>query len=85
MGGDRQMPDTNFITINLGSGDVRSVLVVDVNKLRYLTYKPETGSQTAKLVLDFGASQKMFEKAEAEQAYTELMKHPSISINDNYR
>ncbi len=69
------MPETNFITINLGSGDVRSVLMLDLNKLCYVTYKPETGSQTAKLVLDFGASQKMFEKAEAEQAYTELVKH----------
>ena len=71
------MSETHFITINLGSGDVQSVLLLDLGKLCYVTYKPETGSQTAKLVLEFGASQKMFEKAEAEQAYNELVKHMS--------
>jgi hypothetical protein len=63
---------TNFISINLGSGETRSVFVLDMGKLCYAHFKPETQQQTAKLVLDFGSSQKIFEKQEAEQVYKAL-------------
>ena len=66
---------TNFISINLGSGETRSVFVLDAGKLCYAYFKPETQQQTAKLVLDFGSSQKIFEKQEAEQVYTALSNH----------
>lgn len=61
-----------FITVPLGSGETRSVFVLDAGKLCYAYYKPETPKQTAKLVLDFGASQKIFEKQEAEEVYRAL-------------
>lgn len=63
---------TNFISVNLGSEETLSVFVLDVSKLCYAYFKPETARQTAKLVLDFGASQKIFEKQEAEQVYRAL-------------
>lgn len=63
---------TNFISVNLGSGETRSVFVMDVAKLCYAYYTPETQQQTAKLVLDFGASQKILEKQDAEQVYQAL-------------
>lgn len=67
-----EKPNTNFISVNLGSDESRSVFVLDANKLCFVTFKPETPQQTAKLVLDFGASQKIFEKQEAEQVYKAL-------------
>ncbi|WP_018479017.1 hypothetical protein [Pontibacter roseus] len=72
------MEATNFISIEIGSGDARAVLAMDLNKLCFLTYKPETAAQTAKLVLDFGSSQKILEKKEAEQVYAELARHSSF-------
>ncbi|MBD1397118.1 hypothetical protein H9Q13_08065 [Pontibacter sp. JH31] len=69
---------TNFTSIKIGSDESRSVFVLDVNKLCFATYKPETPRQTAKLVLDFGASQKIFEKQEAEQVYQALSGHPAF-------
>ncbi|WP_461488686.1 hypothetical protein [Pontibacter sp. HJ8] len=69
------MTETKFITVTLGSGETPSVLLLDINKLCFLTFKPETREQTAKLVLDFGSSQKIFEKTEAGQVYQELVKH----------
>ncbi len=61
-----------LITVPLGNGDTRSVFVLDARKLCYAYFKPETPKQTAKLVLDFGASQKIFEKLEAEEVYRAL-------------
>lgn len=69
------MTETNFITVALGSGETQSVFLLDLNKLCFLSFKPETREQTAKLVLDFGSSQKIFEKKDAEQVYQELVKH----------
>lgn len=62
----------HFLSIDLGSDETRSVFIVDVRKLCFLSFKPETKQQTAKLVLDFGTSQKIFEKQEAEQVYLAL-------------
>jgi len=78
------MAETYFVKINLGSEETPSILVLDVNKLCYLSYKPETQEQTAKLMLDFGTSQKMFEKKEAEQVYLELMKLPTLNRKGSY-
>jgi hypothetical protein len=68
---------TNFISVALGSDETRSVFLLDVGKLCYAYFKPETPKQTAKLVLDFGASQKIFEKQDAEQVYQALTAMPS--------
>lgn len=62
----------SFISVALGSEETRSVFVLDSDKLCYAYFKPETSKQTAKLVLDFGTSQKIFEKQEAEQVYRAL-------------
>lgn len=69
---------TDFVTIQLGKEETCSVFVLDVSKLCFFSYKPETSQQTAKLVLDFGASQKIFEKQEAEQVYQALQMHPAF-------
>jgi hypothetical protein len=71
---------SNFISIDLGSGETRSVFVLDQHKLCYAYFKPETAQQTAKLVLDFGSSQKIFEKKEAEQVYRALSDHQASTI-----
>ncbi|WP_242927397.1 hypothetical protein [Pontibacter vulgaris] len=76
------MADTNLLMIPLGSGDLKSVFIMDVSKVYYLSYKPETAQQTAKLTLDFGVSQKMFEKQEAVQLYEELMKYLPLKSID---
>lgn len=70
----------NFISVNIGSEETRSVFVLDVGKLCYASFKPETKQQTAKLVLDFGASQKIFEKQEAEQVHQVLSQHPAFNF-----
>jgi hypothetical protein len=70
--------NTHFISVKLGSDESRSVFLVDVSKLCFATFKPETAQQTAKLVLDFGASQKIFEKQDAEQVYRALSQHPAF-------
>ncbi|MDX5417860.1 MAG: hypothetical protein LPK09_01500 [Hymenobacteraceae bacterium] len=67
-----------FISVSLGSGETRAVFVVDISKICYVSYKPETTQQTAKLVIDFGASQKILEKQDAEQVYKALTQHPAL-------
>jgi hypothetical protein len=73
----------NFITIQLGSDETRSAFVLDVSKICFFHYKPETNEQTAKLVLDFGASQKIFEKEDARTAYQALAIHPFFRALDS--
>jgi hypothetical protein len=68
----------NFISVSVGSEETRSVFMLDISKLCYVSFKPETQQQTAKLVLDFGASQKIFEKQDAEQVYQALSQHPAF-------
>lgn len=70
-----QPNNSNFISIALGEGETRAVFLLDISKLCYAYFKPETEEQTAKLVLDFGASQKIFEKQDAEQVYRALSQH----------
>ncbi|SIT93516.1 hypothetical protein [Pontibacter indicus] len=70
-----QLNNSNFISIALGEGETRAVFLLDISKLCYAYFKPETEEQTAKLVLDFGASQKIFEKQDAEQVYRALSQH----------
>ncbi|WP_299701969.1 hypothetical protein [uncultured Pontibacter sp.] len=68
----------HFISVNISSEETRSVFMLDIGKLCYVSFKPETQQQTAKLVLDFGASQKIFEKQDAEQVYQALSQHPAF-------
>ncbi|MBX0333409.1 hypothetical protein K3G39_09170 [Pontibacter sp. HSC-14F20] len=75
-----QHSNGNFISIQLGSGDTRAVFLLDIGKLCFAYFKPETEEQTAKLVLDFGASQKIFEKQDAEQVYLALYHHPAFKV-----
>ena len=70
-----QHRNSDFISISLGQGDTRAVFLLDISKLCFVHFKPETEQQTAKLVLDFGASQKIFEKQDAEQVYRALSQH----------
>lgn len=71
----------DFISIQLGSGETRAVFLLDMHKLCFAYFKPETQQQTAKLILDFGSSQKMFEKEEADQVYQALAKHPALGLS----
>ncbi|WP_299988445.1 hypothetical protein [uncultured Pontibacter sp.] len=75
-----QHVNSDFLTIQLGSDKTPAVFVVDVSKLCFAYFKPETEQQTAKLVLDFGSSQKIFEKQDAEQVYLALSHHPSFKV-----
>ncbi len=75
-----QQVNSNFITIQLGSGETPAVFMLEVGKLCFAYFKPETEQQTAKLVLDFGASQKIFEKQDAEQVYLALSEHLSRRV-----
>lgn len=75
-----QHDNSNFLSIELGRGATRAVFLLDLGKLCYAYFKPETEQQTAKLVLDFGASQKIFEKQDAEQVYLAISKHPSFQV-----
>ena len=70
-----QHRNSDFISIALGQGETSAVFLLDISKLCYAYFKPETEQQTAKLVLDFGASQKIFEKQDAEQVYLALSTH----------
>ncbi len=76
------MANTNLLMLPLGSGELRSVFMLDVSKIYYISFKPETEQQTAKLIIDFGVSQKMFEKREAEQVYEALMNQPHFKAID---
>ncbi|GGG20645.1 hypothetical protein [Pontibacter amylolyticus] len=75
-----QHANSNFISIQLGSGATRATFLLDMGKLCYAYFKPETEQQTAKLVLDFGASQKIFEKQDAEQVYLALSRYTSSQV-----
>ncbi|PKV63057.1 hypothetical protein [Pontibacter ramchanderi] len=80
-----QPDSSHFISIQLGHDDQTAIFILDVSKLCFAYFKPETEQQTAKLVLDFGASQKIFEKQDAEQVYLALSQHHAFKFDPTGR